>query len=869
MIPLKLSLSGFLSYKKPIELDFTGFDLACISGANGAGKSSLLDAITWALFGRARKGSGEETLINSASETAMVRFEFEYERDRYRIQRSKTRGKTTLLELQLQDDQGEWMPLTEHALRETEKRVESILRLDYETFINTSFFLQGKADQFAQQPAGKRKDILSSILGLEIWEDFRLTAAERRRSLEMDVAGVAAWLSEVEAELAEENERNDQLKAVRQDLAQKSALRQDKQTLFESFRRQADGLKEQQKMTDLLARQVQEWQTQLSNTEVQRLERQDELKQYELIVSKKEEIESANQKLVDLRRKLELCNEQAVQFHALEQQRLQQMSLISAEQARLEQEIKGLQEQQSRIDVFKGKMPDWEQELTSLSEQIKSTEEQLARKANQEKSLIDLQQTQAEVGSENKRLKALMLELKERIEKLKSTQSTTCPLCDQPLTEEHRRNLLADLEAKGKTLGDQYRQNEQDQQENEKEIENVSKILLSFQKVEQERQRWVQEQAKVQANFEQAEKEISRWEKDGKLTLIDLQRKIEQRDFALAARKALAGVDESVQKLGYDAINHEKLRQEELEARADEERFHDLEKAQSALQPLSREILNLEKQMKDLQEKIKQQQEVLHQAQLNYQQEVQSLPDMAALELELNGIREEENQLLQELGRAEQLVSVLEEQKKRKQNLTERRAKMAQQISHLEVLERAFGRNGVPALLIEQALPEIEARANQILDRLSNGNMSMRFETQRDRKAGKKDESVIQTLDILISDAVGVREYELFSGGEAFRINFAIRLALATALAKRAGARLQTLVIDEGFGSQDDDGRQRLIEAINLVMQTPLQSVGGEETLSDIRKILVITHLDELKDAFPARIEVEKTSEGSMVRVVA
>jgi exonuclease SbcC len=62
-------------------------------------------------------------------------------------------------------------------------------------------------------------------------------------------------------------------------------------------------------------------------------------------------------------------------------------------------------------------------------------------------------------------------------------------------------------------------------------------------------------------------------------------------------------------------------------------------------------------------------------------------------------------------------------------------------------------------------------------------------------------------------------------------------------------------VIDEGFGSQDSQGRQRLIEAINLIRH-------------DFAKILVITHLDELKDAFPNRIEVEKTNRGSKVRVI-
>jgi ABC-type hemin transport system ATPase subunit len=69
-----------------------------------------------------------------------------------------------------------------------------------------------------------------------------------------------------------------------------------------------------------------------------------------------------------------------------------------------------------------------------------------------------------------------------------------------------------------------------------------------------------------------------------------------------------------------------------------------------------------------------------------------------------------------------------------------------------------------------------------------------------------------KTVAIQISDSSGTRDYEMFSGGEAFRVNFAIRLALSEGLAQRAGARLQTLVIDEGFGSQDIQGRQRLVE---------------------------------------------------------
>jgi len=114
---------------------------------------------------------------------------------------------------------------------------------------------------------------------------------------------------------------------------------------------------------------------------------------------------------------------------------------------------------------------------------------------------------------------------------------------------------------------------------------------------------------------------------------------------------------------------------------------------------------------------------------------------------------------------------------------------------------------------------------------------------------------VRETLEIKIADELGTRPYENYSGGEKFRVNFAIRIALSKLLARRAGAQLQTLVIDEGFGTQDARGRERLVEAINAIQD-------------DFARVLVVTHIDELRDAFPARIEVSKAPSGSTVMVL-
>ena len=157
-------------------------------------------------------------------------------------------------------------------------------------------------------------------------------------------------------------------------------------------------------------------------------------------------------------------------------------------------------------------------------------------------------------------------------------------------------------------------------------------------------------------------------------------------------------------------------------------------------------------------------------------------------------------------------------------------------------LRRAFGRHGIPSLIIEETLPDVEDRANVLLDRLTGGTTRVSLETLKDNKTGGTRE----TLDITITDAQGApRAYEMYSGGEAFRVNFALRIALSQLLAERAGTQIRTLVIDEGFGTQDAEGLHALVSAIRTIQD-------------DFDKILVVTHLEELKNAFPVRIEVRK-----------
>ncbi len=852
MIPLHLRLSGFLSYQEEVLLDFSSFDLACISGSNGAGKSSLLDAITWALFGQARKR--DDAVINSHSKAAEVTLDFDYEGATYRIQRIKTREKPTMLEFRILGSDGDWRPLTERTLSDTERRIRQTLRLDYETFINASFFLQGKADVFAQQRPSERKKILSSILGLEIWEEYQKATAERRKTLEQEVSSLDGRLAEITAELSEENERRKRLADLMEALDRISSARQSQEANLEALRQLKASLDEQKKMVETQAGFLAQAHRRLDELVAQLAARQAERDEYAREIASAGEIESAYQRWLQNRSELELWDRLAERFHEYEKRREEPLREIAGLRGELENERKSLQVIADAITFSQAEKEAKERLLSAAEQTLAEAQTRLARRAELETLLRDLHQGQAEARADNPRLKAEMDELKRRIDQLSLATGAACPTCGQPLTPEHIREIIDELTVTGRGLGERYRQNQallKDFETRSKAMERELASLASIEKTVMEQNRVV-DQIKMQLS--RIAQQEADWIAAGEPRLLEITRCLEENAFAPQAMARLAEVDAELKGLGYDAQAHDALRREEQVGRAAEAAFRKLGEARAALGPLEREVTGLKAQVARQREEAEHLQHSYDEALSNCEAAAAKLPDLEQAERALLDLAEKENRLRMEAGAAQQKVAILETQRQRRQALTQQRETLNRQIGRHRELERAFSKDGVPALLIEQALPEIENQANDLLDRLSGGTMSVRFATQTKYK-DKTREDLRETLDIVISDGAGTRDYEMFSGGEAFRVNFAIRLALSKVLAQRAGARLQTLVVDEGFGSQDAEGRQRLIQAINVIRK-------------DFSKVLVITHLEELKDAFPNRIEVEKTPTGSTVHVL-
>ena len=853
MIPITLSIEGFLSYKDRVEIDFSSFDLACITGENGAGKSSILDGITWALFGRARKH--DESVINLESSRAEVSLIFQYEGNQYRVTRFNPRGKTKQVELFiLNEEDQKWSPISERTLRDTDQKIVDILRLDYDSFTNASFLLQGEADLFTQQNPTARKKILSQILGLEIWEAYRTRASSKRRESEGELRVLDGRIQEINSELEEEDQRVKQLKSLENDLAKAQKDRETAEKHLQNIEDLLTSLSEQEDIVSTSLQQVSEKESRLQQLEEKIGKRKTERDQHLSIIDRSGTIEEEYQAWEQAQSSLPEWEAVAESFREKEIKRQEPLMQIAAEKARLLQEQTHLESRFQELQQTQENIPEHKKEVEKLQAEIKMAEGDLALRDQTTKDLELARQQQAEAKAENPRLYKEMKDLEKRILDLENAEGALCPLCGQELSPKERESLVSSLKDDGKDLGDRYRNNQETLKNADQVVKELQLKITELSLAEGKLLDFRAELSKIDQLLLSLEEEKQGWEKDGQKALKRIEDVLDTEKYAPDARAELKKINAELKQIGYDAAEHDRIRDISSSGAAVQEKKSALDKAEAALKPINREIDELSDQLEKDHQELDQLKKELSEAQKSLEKRRETAPDTTSARTDLAEKMEGEKILERGVVAAQQKVNVLEKQKERVQELDQSRQQLALRLKQLQQLESAFGKDGVPALLIEQALPGIESKANMILDKLSGGSMSLKFITQKEYKDTKR-EDLRETLDIQIQDRAGVRDYELYSGGESFRINFAIRLALSHVLAQRAGARLQTLVIDEGFGSQDAIGRQRLIESINLVRD-------------DFEKILVITHVAQIQEAFGTQLFVEKTANGSQVTLV-
>jgi DNA repair protein SbcC/Rad50 len=194
MRPLRLTVKGFTAFREEQTLDFTDLDVFAISGPTGSGKSSLLDAMTFALYGKVERVGGSVGQLISQGQPAMaVTLDFEVGREVYRVsRRSQTKGPTKII-LQRQAADGSWEQAGEGAdrVRDVDRMIESAIGLTYDGFTRSVLLPQGRFQEFMVGEAGKRREILTQLLGLSLFRRMaeRAGALGREASVRSETLG--------------------------------------------------------------------------------------------------------------------------------------------------------------------------------------------------------------------------------------------------------------------------------------------------------------------------------------------------------------------------------------------------------------------------------------------------------------------------------------------------------------------------------------------------------------------------------------------------------------------------------------------------------------------------------------------------------
>jgi exonuclease SbcC len=848
MIPLKLQLRNFMCYREIEALDFSGIHLACLAGDNGHGKSALLDAMTWTLWGKTRLGARRDDELIHLGQTEMeVEFTFALDGNRYRVirKRDSRGGGRSALELQVWDGQL-FRPLTAPTIRETEARINELLRMDYETFINSAFLLQGRADEFTIKPPAERKRILGDILGLSIYDEYEERAKERAKAKKQEAAEIAAQIRDMDRELERRPEYEQSLSQAE---SQAAELTRTLQEAEEELRQ----LREERKELDLKAAQIEDLSTRLAQGEQELVELNEQITtsevrvaDYEAALAKRQAIEEGFVALTRARQLNEALNLKLSQLVQWNERKSQLEAAIAEARHELITRQRLFAVKIAELETKAEKATGLEADLAAVRIQLENLARQERDRGARQQEMQKLSNRVVSLQTRNDQLKAEMEPLKEKVDLLSEAEAR-CPLCGSDLSETDRDRLVAQFTAEGKEKADLHQTNQVEIKDLLSRSEALQREIEAIDQEMEDRPALQKQEATLEKGLEETQA-AAQGLAEARAGAAAVEEKLITQDYAPTEQAELTGLTAQLQELGYDAAAHEEVRQ-------DLEILAMFEEAQARLQTALDQIDGERAHLERLRHSQARKQATLA-ADMEKRDELnKAVARRPEVRQQVEEKERKVDRLQAEERRARDVVAAIKQQiahcqylvKEREKRVAERQKAFEEKAIYDE-LRLAFGRKGLQAMIIESVIPEIEDEANALLARMTDGRMNVRFETQRETKKGE----AVETLDLKISDELGTRSYELFSGGESFRINFAIRIALSKLLARRAGARLQTLVIDEGFGTQDTQGRERLVEAINSIQE-------------DFEKILVITHIEELKDLFPVRVHVFKTPQGSQI----
>jgi exonuclease SbcC len=333
----------------------------------------LLDAITWALWGKAR-AKRDDDLIHLGQAEMEVEYTFDLNRDIYRIIRKRDASRKGRSDLSLHvEDAGGWRTLSETNLRATQNKINELMRLDYDTFINSAFLLQGRADEFTTKPPGERKKILSDILGLQIYELYAERAKTRVTAKENEANIIVAEINRIEQELAQEPKYQTELAEAQQEADKFSKERQLAEKEMDVLRERYRAIDYKQRQLDDLCDRLSRSQLDIEET-VKAIEAtQTQLDQYQATLARRADIEIGLEKLKQVKDKVSEWERRLQESFKLSQRKSElEIALadarakIEANLAQVSATINFLSPRVAAIETQRGQLVEAQAELAAL-----------------------------------------------------------------------------------------------------------------------------------------------------------------------------------------------------------------------------------------------------------------------------------------------------------------------------------------------------------------------------------------------------------------------------------------------------------------------------------------------------------------------
>lgn len=822
MRPIELSLRDFRSYSGEHKFDFRDRRLIAIVGPTGAGKSTILDAITFALYASTpRTGKrNSSSLINQRAVEAMVRLRFEADGAEWEATRSIRRKGGNQYALSRYDansaEPAERLIMAE----DVNKKVKELLGLDYDAFTRSVLLAQGKFAEFLQATPAKKTIVLRGLLSYDKLDEMQKLARQRSTDAELKIVRLDGQLKIIEEAKNRSAELQDELKSAQSRHQQLQSIRPQFQELNEQMREIQDEMNAARKKRD----------------NIKGLRLPDQTKSEKIIL----DAEQAATKIKEAEAQLEEANQK---FEAADQ------SLKSPEfQKRLkrfteaDRLVFGLPKLEGTVKQANNKLATARQHQEQVAGGLEQSRGDLAKAKKQllqdeeadrnAKQMLDLADKALLVA----RHQDMAAELRSGLE-----EGGDCPVCEQPVHEVPVTVTDSDVEKAEKDY-------EQAKSAREKAAENLTNAKVA--------------QKEIAVRVDAADKNLKTARAQAEAASQEHTKSQQGMDQCLARLEELLGAGNPQARLEQEKAAVGAIQDEANQAGAERNRdTRALKETRSAGEGAQKELIDLWNKLANLAPQlgvevsgIAQDPQATQQlltlcqvertriiSELDGQIQVQQ-KDLDEANADLKDLCDKhkvESTVDEGLAAVEARMKVLSAQldKAKKEVAPERevtKQKKTEQAEHDNFTK--LSKDLTDARFVSFLLDNVQMTLSEIGSEHFQRLSSDRYRFSED---GKFD-----VIDLNYADQT--RTSDTLSGGETFLASLGLALALAE-MVGREGGRLDAFILDEGFGALDP-------EHLDLAMEGVERLVAD----SDRRLVMVVSHVAELRERVDDLLILEK-----------